>query len=80
MSKIKKQLDTVGLVSPHKQNDDLERQVDNVTTYMIAKGYQFKIIKDIGSGINYNNKGLNQLLDLITNSEAERVVVLYEDR
>ena len=47
---------------------------------MIARGYQFEIVKDIGSGINYNNKGLNQLLDVITNSEVERVVVLYKDR
>ena len=67
-------------VSSHKQKDDLERQVENVTTYMIARGYQFEIITDIGSGINYNNKGLNQLLDLITNSEVEKIVILYKDR
>src|SRR4051812_23911154 len=48
-------------VSSHKQKDDLERQVDHVTSYMIARGYQFEIISDIGSGINYNNKGLNHL-------------------
>ena len=47
---------------------------------MIAKGYQFEIIQDIGSGINYNNKGLNQLLDMITNGEIEKVVILYKDR
>ena len=47
---------------------------------MIAKGYSFEIITDIGSGINYNKKGLNQLIDLITNSEVEKVVVLYKDR
>jgi predicted site-specific integrase-resolvase len=39
---------------------------------MIAKGYQFDVISDIGSGINYNKKGLNQLLDMITNSEVEK--------
>ena len=31
-------------VSSHKQKDDLERQIDNVKTYMYAKGYQFEII------------------------------------
>jgi putative resolvase len=67
-------------LSSHKQKDDLERQVERVRNYMIAKGYQFEIIKDVGSGINYNNKGLNQLLDLITNSKVEKVVVLYKDR
>jgi len=47
---------------------------------MIAKGYQFEIIQDIGSGINYNKKGLNQLIDMITNSEVEKIVILYKDR
>ena len=67
-------------VSSHKQKDELERQIENVKTYMYAKGYQFDIIKDIGSGINYNKKGLNQLIDMITNSEVEKVVILYKDR
>jgi putative resolvase len=38
---------------------------------MIARGYQFEIIQDIGSGINYNKKDLNQLIDRITNGEIE---------
>ena len=67
-------------VSSHKQKDDLERQIENVKTYMYAKGYQFEIITDIGSGINYNKKGLNQLIDMVTNSEVEKIVVLYKDR
>lgn len=67
-------------VSSHKQKDDLVRQIENVKTYMIAKGYSFDIITDIGSGINYNKKGLNQLIDMITNSEVEKIVILYKDR
>ena len=47
---------------------------------MYAKGYQFEIITDIGSGINYNKKGLNQIIDMVTNSEVEKIVVLYKDR
>lgn len=67
-------------VSSHKQKDDLERQIENVKTYMYANGYQFEIITDIGSGINYNKKGLNQIIDMVTNSEVEKIVVLYKDR
>ena len=67
-------------VSSHKQKDDLERQIENVKTYMYARGYQFEIITDIGSGINYNKKGLNQIIDMVTNSEVEKIVVLYKDR
>jgi len=67
-------------VSSNKQKDDLVRQVENVKIYMIAKGYQFDVITDIGSGLNYNKKGLNQLIDMITDSKVEKVVVLYKDR
>lgn len=67
-------------VSSSKQKDDLERQIENVRTYMLAKGYQFEIISDIGSGINYNKKGLNELIDRVTNSEVEKIVILYKDR
>lgn len=47
---------------------------------MYAKGYQFEIISDIGSEINYNKKGLNELIDMVTNSEVEKIVVLHKDR
>ena len=79
-TKINKKIVGYCRVSSTKQKDDLERQIENVRTYMIAKGYQFEIITDIGSGINYNKKGLNQLIDMITNSEIEKVVILYKDR
>ena len=67
-------------VSSQKQKDDLKRQIQYVREYMIAKGYQFEIITDIGSGINYNKNGLNKLIDMITNGEVEKIVVLYKDR
>ena len=67
-------------VSSPKQKDDLKRQIEYVKMYMYAKGYQFEIITDIGSGINYNKKGLNQILDMVTNAEVEKIVVLYKDR
>lgn len=67
-------------VSTRKQKDDLIRQMELVQSYMIAKGYQFEMISDIGSGINYNNKGLNKLIKEIVNNRVDKVVVLYKDR
>ena len=67
-------------VSSNKQKEDLTRQVENLKTYMIARGYQFEIIEDIGSGINYNKKGLNELINKITNREVDKIVILYKDR
>lgn len=77
-----KERKTIGYcrVSSPKQKDDLERQAENVKTYMYAKGYSFELITDIGSGINYNKKGLNELIERITNYEIERIVVMYKDR
>ena len=67
-------------VSSHKQKDDLERQIANVKTYLMAKGQPFEIISDIGSGINYKKKGLQELIKRISQNEVERVVILYKDR
>ena len=47
---------------------------------MYANCYQFEIISDNGSGIKCNKKGLNQLIDMITNSEVDKIVVFYKDR
>jgi len=67
-------------VSTPAQKDDLRTQIENVKTYMYAKGYQFEIIEDIGSGINYRKKGLKELLSKISNHEISKVVILYKDR
>ena len=67
-------------VSSHKQKDDLERQIDNVKTYLLAKGQPFEIISDIGSGINYKKKGLQELIRRISQNQVEKFVVLYKDR
>ena len=67
-------------VSTKSQKDDLENQVENVKSYMYAKGYSFEVITDIGSGINYENKGLQELISLINSNQITKVVVLYKDR
>ena len=67
-------------VSTPAQKNDLETQIENVKSYMYAKGYKFEIITDIGSGINYKKKGLLQLINKINNHEVSTVVVLYKDR
>lgn len=73
---------TVGYcrVSSSDQREDLSRQVKTVSDYCAAKGYQFKIIQDLGSGLNYNKKGLKELIELICHKEIEKVVINYKDR
>ncbi|MBG9690448.1 IS607 family transposase [Lysinibacillus sp. FSL K6-0232] len=67
-------------VSSKKQQADLERQVQNMKTYLLAQGKPFKIVTDIGSGINYNKKGLNEVIDLVMDKKVSKIVVLYKDR
>ena len=67
-------------VSSNKQKDDLERQIENMRLYLTAQGKPFEIISDIGSGVNYNKKGLKELIKRISENKVEKVVVLYKDR
>ena len=73
---------TVGYcrVSSSDQKSDLDRQVETVSNYCAARGYQFKIIQDLGSGLNYKKKGLKELIELICSEQIERIVVNYKDR
>ncbi len=79
---VKKQGKTVGYcrVRSVKQKDDLKRQEENMRIYLLAQGKSFEIISDIGSGINYKRKGLQQLIKGIANRSISKVVVLYKDR
>ena len=63
-------------VSSKNQEDDLERQIK----YMKKKYPSYTIIKDIGSGINLNRKGLNKIIDWAIEGRIEEVVVSYKDR
>lgn len=80
--KTKKNLNVIGYarVSSKKQSDDLERQVNNLKSYISSKYDSFDIITDIGSGINYNKPGLKKLIEKINKKEVDLIIVLYKDR
>jgi putative resolvase len=67
-------------VSSHDQKDDLTRQKQVTELYCAQHGWQFEIIEDLGSGLNYNKKGLKRLINLICESKVERLVVTHKDR
>lgn len=73
---------TVGYarVSSHDQKDDLDRQIGVLELYCARQGWQFEIVGDLGSGMNYHKKGLKQLLDGILNDEIGRLVLTHKDR
>ena len=67
-------------VSANHQKDDLKRQYELMELFLAKQGKEFKIIQDIGSGINYNKKGLKELLKLIATNQCDTIFVLHKDR
>lgn len=67
-------------VSSHDQKEDLQRQKQVLSTYCASQGWNFEIISDLGSGMNYKKKGLKNLLDAILNRKIKRLVLTHKDR
>ena len=67
-------------VSSHDQKADLDRQHAALEAYCAAQGWRTKVIRDLGSGMNYRKKGLQELLELILHRRTVRLVVAHKDR
>lgn len=67
-------------VSCHDQKEDLQRQEKMLEMYCVSHGWSFEIISDLGSGMNYNKRGLKKLINKILNGELSRLVLTHKDR
>jgi putative resolvase len=67
-------------VCSHDQKDDLVRQVSLLESYCAANGWSYEVIQDLGSGLNYQKKGLQQLIKRIGSGEVGRLVLTHKDR
>ena len=78
----KKERKLVGYVrvSSKKQEDDLNRQKENLESYLKQTNQEYEIVSDIGSGIDYTKPGLRKLIEKINRKEVDEIVVLYKDR
>ena len=47
---------------------------------MIKKYQNYEIIEDIGSGINFNRKGLRKIIKLGIEGKINKLIVAYKDR
>ena len=63
-------------VSSNGQKDDLERQIE----LLLNKYPNYEIIKEIGSGMNMNRKGLRKVIDYAIEGKIEELVITYKDR
>lgn len=67
-------------VSSHDQKEDLIRQVQVLELYCAKQGFNYEVIQDLGSGMNYYKKGLTKLLNLILDNQVKRLVLTHKDR
>lgn len=70
-----------GRVSTSKQKVDLENQINDLKKFCINSSVIIHdIYKDIGSGISFDRKEFNRLLDDVVSGEISTVYVTYKDR
>ena len=68
-------------VSTSNQKDALKNQVEFLRQYANAKGIIVdEIIEDYGSGLNYNRKKWNKLIDSCMTNEISTIIITHKDR
>ncbi len=67
-------------VSSHDQKEDLVRQAALLETFCAANGWTYEIVQDLGSGLNYNKRWLQQLIKRICSGTVGRLVLTNKDR
>ena len=68
-------------VSTNGQKDDLKNQVEFLLNFTSSKGIIVdETIEDIGSGLNYNRKKWNKLIDECMENKIDSIIVTHKDR
>ncbi len=68
-------------VSTRNQKDDLQKQVEFLKQFCNAKGIIVnQCIEDLGSGLNYNRKKWNLLLEEVMENKIKTIVISSKDR
>ena len=77
-----KQIAIYARVSSNTQKDNLERQL-NALREWVKKNYgdvSVVEIKDVGSGLKEDRRGLKKLIELARRKQIDAVVIAYKDR
>lgn len=68
-------------VSTRNQKDDLKNQENYIINYCKNEGKRFdEIVTDIGSGLNYNRKEFNKILERVEKKEIKEIIITHKDR
>ena len=67
-------------VSSHDQKEDLIRQAQVLESFCGTNGWVHEIVQDLGSGLNFQKRGLKKLLQNICSGKIDRLVLTHKDR
>lgn len=68
-------------VSTQKQKKDLENQKKQLEDFCLKNGYKISdIYSDIGSGINFDRKEFQRLVNDVVNHQVSKIFITYKDR
>ena len=68
-------------VSSKSQEKDLNKQIEFLKSFADARGIIVSgVACDIGSGMNFNRKNWNKLINLIQDGKVKTVIVAHKDR
>jgi predicted site-specific integrase-resolvase len=68
-------------VSTRNQKEDLENQKEFLKDFANGRGLIVdEVISDVGSGLNYNRKRWNKLLDEVTEGKISKIIIAHKDR
>ena len=68
-------------VSTQKQKPDLANQKKTIELYCLKNGIQISdIYSDIGSGINFDRKEFQRLVNDVVNHKISKIYITYKDR
>ena len=73
---------TLAYARVSNQNDkkDLKNQINILESYCVEHGWDFEVVQDLGSGMNYRKSGLRQLIQRICDGDVGRLVLTSRDR
>lgn len=80
-SEIKRKNIIYTRVSTSNQKDDLKNQIDFLRQYTNSSGIIIdEVIEDYGSGLNYNRKKWNKLIDECMLNKIDTIYITHKDR
>ena len=79
-SSSKRKVVAYSRVSSVGQKEDLSRQTNRLSEYCKERLYNYEVIQDLGSGMNFKKRGLCKVIRMIITGQIEKLILTHRDR